>query len=271
MKRDGFAIESGPTGWQADTEPPSKALVALYAEWRWERAAKRVERSQPKGQAENQPEPSVEAQELSKLERFVARGLRAGLLRLKRILNSELGASGPAKRVLKSDDGSQLLEFALSAPLLLVLIIGVFDFGGAYNLKQKLNNAVREGARYAANQNSDANDVNTTSINAVGTVVSNYLTNAGVTQCAVGSASGGPMDYTISSGTKGCGSFNLEVNRNVLITDSNGTVYRATKVTITYPVTWAIGNIMKVFLPSSTLNSTLPATVVTDATVQNIF
>jgi Flp pilus assembly protein TadG len=176
---------------------------------------------------------------------------------------------GMAPKTLRSPEGSQLLEFALAAPFLLVLVVGIIDFARVYSLKQKLNNAAREGARYAAGQSSEPLDVNTTSVGAVGTVVSNYLTNAGVTQCAFGSASGGPTDYTFGSPTKGCGSFNLEVNRAVPIT-LNGVGYLATKVTITYPVTWSIGNVMKVFLPSSTLKSALPSTVATDATIENI-
>lgn len=174
---------------------------------------------------------------------------------------------GMARTGWRSTEGSQLLEFALAAPFLLVVVIGIIDFATVYSLKQKLNNAAREGARYGASQ--DFQNLDSTQAGAIGTVVSNYLTNAGVTQCAIGSASGGPTDYTFSSSTKGCGSFNLDVNRAVPIT-LNGTAYLATKVTITYPVTWSIGNVMKVFLPSSTLKSALPSTVATDATIENI-
>lgn len=178
--------------------------------------------------------------------------------------------SGMLPRNLRSNEGSQILEFALAAPFLIVVVIGIIDFASVYSLKQKLNNAAREGARYAAGQNSEVGEITTTSVGAVGTVISNYLTNVGVTQCAIGGASGGPTDYAFSSSTKGCGSFKLEVNRAVLIT-LNGTGYLATKVTITYPVNWSIGTVMKLFLPSSTLKSALPATVATDATIQNIF
>jgi Flp pilus assembly protein TadG len=178
-------------------------------------------------------------------------------------------SKGCIQWMLTCVEGSQLVEFALIAPFLVVVIIGVADFGGAYNLKQKLNNAAREGARYAANQSSNITDINTTSAGAVGAVVSNYLTNAGITNCTVGSAGGGPLIFTFSSASAGCGSFQLVVNRGVQIT-SGGTTYLATKVTITYPYTWSIGNIMKLFMPSSTLNSALPATIQTDATIQNI-
>lgn len=174
-----------------------------------------------------------------------------------------------ARKFCLSCEGSQLLEFALTAPLLFVMLIGIIDFGSAYNLKQKLSNAAREGARYGANQSSAVGDISSTQANAIDTVVSNYLTNSGVTQCAVGSASGSNFNYTASSGSTGCSSFSLQVNRNDHVV-SNGTTYRATTVAISYPFSWGIGNLMKLFMKGSTLNSSLPATVSAYATVQNI-
>ncbi|HLV96592.1 MAG TPA: TadE/TadG family type IV pilus assembly protein [Candidatus Acidoferrales bacterium] len=175
--------------------------------------------------------------------------------------------SGILPRSLRSSEGSQILEFALAAPFLIVVVIGIIDFASVYSLKQKLNNAAREGARYGASQ--ELANLDSTQASAIGNVVSNYMTNAGLTQCAVGSASGGPTDYTFGASGKGCGSFKLEVNRAVPVT-LNGTAYLATKVTITYPVNWSIGTVMKLFLPSSTLKSALPSTVATDATIENI-
>ena len=58
---------------------------------------------------------------------------------------------GKAKAALLTDtSGSQLLEFAVALPLLVVFVVGIFDFGGAFNLKQMLNNIAREGARFAS-------------------------------------------------------------------------------------------------------------------------
>ena len=48
------------------------------------------------------------------------------------------------------DSGTQIAEFALSLPLLVLFVVGIFDFSGAITLKQKLTNAAREGARAAA-------------------------------------------------------------------------------------------------------------------------
>src|SRR5205807_470777 len=45
---------------------------------------------------------------------------------------------------------SQMVEFAVCLPLLIVVVVGIFDFGEAFNVKQKLNGAAREGARFAS-------------------------------------------------------------------------------------------------------------------------
>lgn len=46
--------------------------------------------------------------------------------------------------------GTALVEFALVLPLLLVLVMGIIDFGRAYQTQIMLTNAVREGARLGA-------------------------------------------------------------------------------------------------------------------------
>ncbi|MFN2384205.1 MAG: TadE/TadG family type IV pilus assembly protein [Gemmatimonadota bacterium] len=45
--------------------------------------------------------------------------------------------------------GQSLVEFALILPVLLGLIIGIYEFGRAWNVYQVLTNAAREGARLA--------------------------------------------------------------------------------------------------------------------------
>jgi Flp pilus assembly protein TadG len=45
--------------------------------------------------------------------------------------------------------GQALAEFALVLPLLLLLIAGIIEFGRAWNIKQAVTDAAREGARYA--------------------------------------------------------------------------------------------------------------------------
>ena len=45
--------------------------------------------------------------------------------------------------------GAALLEVALTLPLLLLVAVGIFEFGRAYQTWQILTNAAREGARVA--------------------------------------------------------------------------------------------------------------------------
>lgn len=59
-------------------------------------------------------------------------------------------------RRLKSERGAALLETALTLPLLLLIAVGIFDFGRAYQTWQVLTNAAREGARVAVLPNAAA-------------------------------------------------------------------------------------------------------------------
>lgn len=164
-----------------------------------------------------------------------------------------------------SNEGSELLEFALVVPLLLVFVIGIVDFGSAYNLKQQLNNAAREGARYAANQSSVVADIETAaSAQAVGNVVQNYLTNAGLTKCTFTAPGSPTLVYTYSGTPAGC---SLVIDRGYNIINGTGVLF-GTHVTLSYPYSWALSNIIGLLLPSSTLS--LPATVSSDAIMQNL-
>ena len=51
-----------------------------------------------------------------------------------------------------------LVEFALVLPLLLLVILGVMDFGRMFYTKMVLTNAAREGANYLAYYPEDANN-----------------------------------------------------------------------------------------------------------------
>jgi Flp pilus assembly protein TadG len=48
-----------------------------------------------------------------------------------------------------SERGAALVEVALTLPLLLLVAVGIFEFGRAYQTWQVLTNAAREGARIA--------------------------------------------------------------------------------------------------------------------------
>lgn len=51
---------------------------------------------------------------------------------------------------IRAEEGQALVEFALVTPLLLMLIVGIIEFGRAWNMSQVITDATRQGARTAA-------------------------------------------------------------------------------------------------------------------------
>ena len=53
-------------------------------------------------------------------------------------------------RALRTDTrGQALLEFALVLPILLLLVLGIVEFGRIWNINQQVSDTTREGARRA--------------------------------------------------------------------------------------------------------------------------
>ena len=165
--------------------------------------------------------------------------------------------------ILRGAEGAQLLEFALVLPLLLVLVIGAVDFGGAYTLKDKLTNAARDASRIAVSQPNDLfNSLKTAcngvpcSVQSAATAVVNYLSSAGVNICGLNpsttspTAGPGPFAWTYSA-SAGCpGTMTIVVERQVLAT-INGVIVTMTRVTVSHPFRWTFGNVIQLLAPSS--------------------
>lgn len=64
-------------------------------------------------------------------------------------VSSDMSGSGVDRRV-PNENGATLVEFAVVAPLLFLLLFGVIEFGRAVVTYTAVNTAAREGARYAA-------------------------------------------------------------------------------------------------------------------------
>ncbi|MGR0158900.1 TadE/TadG family type IV pilus assembly protein [Paenarthrobacter nitroguajacolicus] len=52
--------------------------------------------------------------------------------------------------------GAVAVEFALVLPIFLLLVLGIFEFGRAFNIQISLSEAAREAARYAAIHQSES-------------------------------------------------------------------------------------------------------------------
>jgi Flp pilus assembly protein TadG len=158
---------------------------------------------------------------------------------------------------LREADAAALIEFALSLPLLVVLVVGIFDFGGVFNLKQELNNAAREGARFAAAQPS--NDLTLTlppSVSAARFVVDSYLLTAGINDCGLNAAHyalAGNYTWVFNASGNGC-SMTLRINRANPVQETIGgaTVnILCTTVNISYPFQWHFNNVIQLLAPSA--------------------
>jgi Flp pilus assembly protein TadG len=168
----------------------------------------------------------------------------------------ESWGKGRAKR---RERGVELLEFALVLPLLLVLLVGIFDFGAAFALRQKMTNAAREGARIVVSSPlTDQSCTSSTpcSIVAAANAVVQYMDDAGASLSCVqpsSPTSSGSLEwtYTCSTGAR------LVINRGYTISTTGG-LLPATQVTLVYPITWRLVS----FLPGYSNGAKL-STVVT--------
>jgi Flp pilus assembly protein TadG len=64
-------------------------------------------------------------------------------------------------RILQSKKGQSLVEAAIILPILILLVMGIIDFGLLFNNYIQISNASREGARKAALGGTDAEIVQT--------------------------------------------------------------------------------------------------------------
>jgi Flp pilus assembly protein TadG len=82
----------------------------------------------------------------------------------------------------RCEEGSELIEFALVAPVLILLLAGIFDFGMMFRSFEAVTNAAREGARVGVLPGYSNADVQTR--------VNDYLSVSGLT---------GPVTITVSA------------------------------------------------------------------------
>jgi Flp pilus assembly protein TadG len=60
-------------------------------------------------------------------------------------------------RLRRAERGQAVVEFALIVPILLLIVMGILDFGRVFYTYEALANAAREGARFCALHPGDAN------------------------------------------------------------------------------------------------------------------
>lgn len=182
--------------------------------------------------------------------------------------------------LLRGTRGAALIEFAVSLPLLMVLVVGIFDFGGAFNLKQELNNAVREGARFGASEptNDQLNTGTPTSVDAVRYVVASYLIAARLNDCGLATmapptSQSAQMTWTYST-TGSCSSvLQLTIQRPCVsvgcptIPGTTNVYIPDTYVKISYPYQWHFNNVIQLLVPGA---SFALSSIMSDAAAANM-
>lgn len=122
-------------------------------------------------------------------------------------------------RLLRSDRAAQIVEFAVTLPLLVVFVVGIFDFSSAFTLKQRLTNIARDAARAAAAD--PANDLLQPSSTLPQSVtdafytVDNGLIASKLNDCGA-TASGSPsgLTWTFTANGNGCPTVGLTITIN---------------------------------------------------------
>lgn len=135
--------------------------------------------------------------------------------------------------------GAALLETAIALPLVLLVSVGIFEFGRAFQTWQVITNAAREGARVAVLPNPAAGSVEAR--------VTAYLTSGQLPN---------PASATIN------------VNRNAVI-NIGGANATASVVTVQYPFNFVVLNpVARLVVGTSTLGAA-PITMTTSAEMRN--
>jgi Flp pilus assembly protein TadG len=123
--------------------------------------------------------------------------------------------------------GAALLEAAVTIPMILLVCVGIFEFGRAYQTQQVLTNAAREGARLAVIEGPTDGEIRTR--------VNTYLTGGGLTALADG---------------------NIAVNRTAPLGEAT-----ASEVTISYPFEFMVLNpVVRLVVPTSTTGGAITMT-----------
>lgn len=183
----------------------------------------------------------------------------------------------------RSESASQLAEFAIALPLLIFFVVGIFDFSGAFTLKQKLTNIARDTARAAAAD--PATDLSSSlpySVNDAFYILVNYLNANNINNCGIQPPTPGKQaltwQSTVASSGGSCG-ITFTINRGYYLplaktsapptTDctplppgASATQVVATCVSIKYAYQWQFGQVASLLGRNATLPTDISAVAV---------
>jgi len=183
---------------------------------------------------------------------------------------------------LRPTEGSAILEFSITLPLLVVFVVGIYDFSGAFNQRQKIEQAAQEGAIIAGGQpmtDIDTSNTSPASLQPVVNAIFNSLAASGVLpnnggSCTVPWPPPGQSSLTWTYTISGCSTANsgdqlvIAINRGWSAPGSTtAPSVVGTVVTVTFPYHWRFNSVIQLLLPGA---SYAPVTSLTESsTVHN--
>jgi len=106
------------------------------------------------------------------------------------------------RRFARAESGAEVIEFGLTLPLMLLVVLGIIEFGFLFREYEIVTNAAREGARIAVlptySQTAAARTNNATAR------AKQYLTNAGLDQALANVTVGAPVSDVLAAPATGC-------------------------------------------------------------------
>jgi len=167
-------------------------------------------------------------------------------------------------RLRGGTEGSALLEFAITLPLLVVFIVGIYDFSGAYNQRQKIEHAAQVGAIVAGGQptaDMDSASANPDSLQAPVVVIFNALASDSVLPLANQGSCKPPVVPAHTTGliwtysiTNCPDTLTITIDRGVV--DGGTPAIVGTAVTVTYPYHWRFNSAIQLLFPAATYAAT---------------
>jgi Flp pilus assembly protein TadG len=163
------------------------------------------------------------------------------------------------------------------------MVVGIFDFGQAFSIRQKLTFAARDAARFGSSQpTNDLTQATPISVSAIRDLVDADMLSAGLNDCGLGTISQAGAVAWSATGTAGtCPSsatFTLTIDRGYVAppvgqpginVPGSAEPLRliSTHVIMSYPYQWHFNSVIKLLVPSATYAGITQIT--TDAVAPN--
>jgi len=176
-------------------------------------------------------------------------------------------------RLGASTRGAQILELAVALPLLVVFVVGIYDFSRAFNTKEKLNFAARDGARFGSTQpTNDLSQSTPLSVTAIRDLVDADLLAAGISDCGLGSIQqAGTVIWTATGTCPNSSTFTLTIDRGFVVPPAANAAAPiqqiSTHIDLNYPYQWQFGSAIRLLVPGASYAGILQ--IETDAFAAN--